>query len=409
MLKAADELEGTESQVSLLGIVLVLAKRWHVIALSALTLAVVAAVLALLLPKQYTATTTILPPQNNSSAGSALLSQLSGLSSLAGASGGGGGGLGLKNPNDLQVALMKSETVEDAMVDRFHLMGLYHAKLRSAARKALESHVAIDDGKDGLISVSVRDVNPARAAEMANGYIEEYRRATSGLAVTEASQRRLFFEEQLKGAKDDLAGAEEALKRTQQTTGLIQVESQTRAVVQSVAQLRGEIAAKQVEIRGLQSFAAADNPQLQTAEQELAALRAEQSKLGATGGDEDNALSIPKGNLQEASLEYVRRLRDVKYYETIFDLLARQYEVAKVDEARQGSLVQVVDKASVPDHKSSPKGALWVAVGAALGLVFSIGWAFATEGWRRLESNPEERERVAAIKAELGGRRARAR
>jgi uncharacterized protein involved in exopolysaccharide biosynthesis len=285
--------------------------------------------------------------------------------------------------------------VEDAMIDRFHLMELYHKKRRSDARKTLESRVAIDNGaKDGLITIAVTDHDPQRAEQMANGYVEEFKRATSHLAVSEASQRRLFFEEQLAEAKENLADAEEALKKTEQTTGLIELDSQARAVIASVAQLRAQIAAKEVQIEGERSFATAENPDLRMDEQELAGLKSQLEKTGASSEE----MLIPRGNLQQSSLEYVRKLRDVKYYETIFDLLARQYEVAKVDEARQGAVVQVVDRAIVPDRKSWPKPTIILPAAAVLGMFLGVVWAFAAEGMRRVASNPAERLRLDTLK-----------
>jgi uncharacterized protein involved in exopolysaccharide biosynthesis len=382
-----------EEEVSLLDLLIVLVRRRWLVLWMTVGMILAAGLYCLLWPKQYTASTDILPPQQGSSAGAALMAQLGSLGSVASLAGGGLGGL--KNPNDLQVALMKSRTVEDAMVDRFHLMDLYHVKRRSDARKKLESRVAIDNGaKDGLITISVTDHDPQRAEQMANAYVEEFKRATSHLAVSEASQRRLFFEEQLAGAKDNLANAEEALKKTEQTTGLIELDSQARAVIASVAQLRAQIAAKEVQIEGERSFATAENPDLRMAEQELAGLKAQLEKTGASSDD----LLIPRGSLQESSLEYVRRLRDVKYYETIFDLLARQYEVAKVDEARQGALVQVVDRAIVPDHKSWPKPTLILPGAAVLGMFLGVVWAFAAEGMQRIASNPAERLRLDILK-----------
>jgi uncharacterized protein involved in exopolysaccharide biosynthesis len=309
--------------------------------------------------------------------------------------------LGLKNPNDLQVAMLKSRTVEDAMVDRFHLVELFRVKQKSDARKNLENIVDIDNGaKDGLIRISVTDRNPQRAAELANGYVEEFKRLSAHLAVTEASQRRLFFEQQLAQAKDNLADAEENLKKTGQKTGLIQLDSQTRATIELVAELRGEIAAKEVQISAMRSFATGENPELQIAEQQLAGLRSQAAKMGAASEDASNAL-IPKHGIQEAGVEYIRKLRDVKYFETIFDLLARQYEIAKVDEARQGATVQVVDKAIVPDRRSSPKRTLIVLVAAVLGLFFGVVWAFTREGLRRLSNNPAEHHRLELLKASI--------
>jgi uncharacterized protein involved in exopolysaccharide biosynthesis len=326
------------------------------------------------------------------------MAQLGGLSSVASLA---GGSLGLKNPNDLQVAMLKSRTVEDAMLDRFHLVELFRVKQRSDARTKLEKVVDIDSGtKDGLIRLAVTDRDPRRAAEMANGYVEEFKRLSANLAVTEASQRRLFFEQQLAQAKDNLANAEEALKKTGQKTGLIQLDSQTRATIELVAELRGEIAAKEVQINGMRSFATGENPELQMAQQQLASLRSQEEKMGAASEGASNAL-IPKGGMQEAGIEYIRKLRDVKYFETIFDLLARQYEIAKVDEARQGATVQVVDKAIVPDRRSSPKRTLIVLGAAVLGLFLGVVWAFTREGLKRLSNNPAEHLRLELLKKSI--------
>jgi tyrosine-protein kinase Etk/Wzc len=384
-------------EISLLDLLIVLARNLKLIGTVALGMAVVGVVLAMLLPSRYTATTSILPPQQNSASGSALMAQLGSLGSVASLA---GGGLGLKNPNDLQVALLKSRTVEDAMIDRFHLVELYRVKRRSSAESMLENVVSIDSGaKDGLIRLSVTDADPRRAADMANGYVDEFRRFSATLAVTEASQRRLFFEQQLSQAKDNLSNAEQELKKTEQKTGLIQLDAQGRALIEAVAQLRAQIAAKQVQIRAMESFATGENPQLETARQELAGLEAEESKMGATGGAD--APLVPKGVMQESGLEYVRRIRDVKYYETIFDLIARQYEAAKVDEAKQGAIAQVVDLAIVPDHRSSPKRTLIVLGAVILGVIFGIVWAFGDEAMDRISKNPAERSRLESLKASL--------
>jgi tyrosine-protein kinase Etk/Wzc len=374
-------------EVSLLDFLLVVALHRRLVVRIALGSILVGLITSLLLPSRYTASTSILPPQQGGSAGAALLAQLG--NSLGSVASLAGGSLGLKNPNDLQVAMLKSRTVEDAMIDRFHLKELYSRKLQSDARKRLENFVDIDSGsKDGLIRITVTDRDPQRAAEMANGYVEEFKRLSATLAVTEASQRRLFFEQQLSQAKDNLASAEEDLKKTGQKTGLMQLDSQTRATIGLLADLRGQIAAKEVEISGMRSFATVENPELQMAEQQLASLRAQEQKMGAASEGASNAL-IPKGNMQEASIEYIRKLRDVKYYETIFDLLARQYEVAKVDEAKQGSVVQVVDRAIVPDKRSSPQRTLIVLGAGVFGLFLGVVWAFAKEGLTRLSNNPE--------------------
>jgi uncharacterized protein involved in exopolysaccharide biosynthesis len=387
-----------EEEISLLDLLIVIVQYRRLILKIAAYTIIIGVIVSLLLPIRYTATTSVLPPQQTNSASSALMAQLGGLSSVASLA---GGSLGLKNPNDLQVALLKSRTVEDAMLDRFHLVDLFRVKQRSDARRELEKIVDIDNGaKDGLIRLAVTDGDPRRAAEMANGYIEEFKRLSANIAVTEASQRRLFFEQQLSQAKENLANAEEDLKKTGQKTGLIQLDSQTRATIELLADLRGQIAAKEVEINAMRSFATGENPDLQMAEQQLAGLRSQEEKMGAASEGASNAL-IPKGSMQEAGIEYIRKLRDVKYFETVFDLLARQYEIAKVDEARQGATVQVVDKAIVPDRRSSPKRTLIVLGAAVLGLFLGVVWAFSREGVTRLSKNPAEQDRLELLRKSI--------
>ncbi|WP_334269291.1 GumC family protein [Edaphobacter sp. HDX4] len=384
-----------EEEISLMELLIVIVQGRRFILKATLAAILLGVVISLILPVHYLATTAILPPQGGSSVGAALMSQLGNLGSVASLA---GGSLGLKNPNDLQVAILKSRTIEDAMVDRFNLISLYKVKYRAEARKKLESDVDIDNGaKDGLIRISVTDSDPHRAAEIANAYVDEYKKRTASLAVTEASQRRMFFEQQLAQAKDNLAKAEEDLKKTEQKTGVISLDAQARAAIQLVADLRAQIAAKEAQIAALRSYATAENPGIQIAEQELAGLRAQEQKMAASSGNATKAF-VPQGSMQEAGIEYVRKLRDVKYYETIFDLLARQYEVAKVDEARQGAIVQVVDPAVVPERKSFPKRSLIVLGFAILGLIGSTFWVMIKEKLRHLSSSPVEGPQLDALK-----------
>jgi len=325
-----------EEEISSLDLLIILAERKRIISLVTCGFAIVAIIVSLILPPRYTATATLLPPQQGSSMGAALASQLGGIAGMPALA---GGILGLKNPNDMYVGLFKSRTVEDAIVQHFGLMSEYHTKYLSDARKAFEKHATVDgNSKDGLIRISIEDRDPRRAAQIANGYIDQFRSQSQHLAITEASQRRLFFEQQLEQAKDNLANAEEVLKRTEQTTGVIQIDSQARALIESAASLRGQIAAKEVQIEGMRAYATGENAEVIEAERELDGLRAQLAKLVGSE-DTTSGLIVPKGQVPEASLEYVRKLRDVKYNETIFDILARQFEVAKLDEAKQGALV----------------------------------------------------------------------
>ena len=385
-------------EVSVLDLLIVLAERRRTVLLVTGTCAIVALIVSFVLPSWYTASVVLLPPQQSSSLGSVLSSQLGSLGSMAALA---GSSLGLKNPNDMYVAMLRGQTVEDAMVHDFELQHEYHERLISDARKAFEQHSTVDaNDKDGLIHISVEARSPQRAAELANGYVNEYRDLSKTLAITEAQRRAEFFQKQLEQAKDNLASAEVALQQTEQATGLIQLDSQARALIESAASLRAQMAAKQVQIQAMQTYATGENSQLVEAQQELESLRAQLAKLG---GSEDNesALIVPRGKLTQAGLDYVRKLRDVKYYETIFDILARQFEIAKLDEAREGAMIQVVDPAVPPDKRSFPKRGLIVAIATLAGLFLGILAAFIQAGWARLKEDPESGPRLALLRRTL--------
>jgi tyrosine-protein kinase Etk/Wzc len=387
-------------EISLLDVYVLLRRNQRLLLRVTGLCGVIALAIALLWPPSYTATTSLLPPQQSSSFSSTLLSQLGGLGSLAGAA----GLPGLKNPADLYVGLLKSDTVEDAMIERYELQREYREKRLSDTRKALQKHVTIDgSAKDGLIRISVEDHSADRAAELANGYIVQYRKLSQSLAIGEAGQRRLFLEQQLESTKNNLAKAEEDLKRTEQSTGMLQLDTQARALIESAGSLRAQVAAKEVQIQSMRTYAGEGNVDLQEAQQQLTGLRSQLAKLGGTEVDGDNELMLPKGKIPQAGLEYVRKLRDVKYNETIFEILARQYEAAKLDEAKEGAIVQVVDVAHPPDRKSGPSRTLIVLGGLALGFIGSVGWIVSGEMRRYIYSVPEYTTKLNSIEKSRTG------
>jgi tyrosine-protein kinase Etk/Wzc len=386
----------TETEISLLDIVVLVVGRKRFVIRFVLGAAVLAIVVSLLLPVRYEAKIVLLPPQQNSSVGSAFLAQLGGMGSLAALA---SGSLGIKNPSDMYVSLLTSRTVEDAMIQRFGLMAEYREKRVSDARKEFESRTtAVAGTKDGLIRISLEDRDPKRAAELANGYVEEFRKLSASLAITEAARRRLFFEQQLQQAKDELTGAEEAMRKTQQSTGVLQIDSQARSLIESAAVLRGQVVAKEVQIQGMRSFAAEDNPELILAKQELAALQSQLERLAGTQQDVGSDINLSKGRVTQAGMEYLRRFRDLKYHETVFELLAKEFEIAKLDEAREGAIVQVVDTAVPPDKKSSPHRTLIVIAMTILAFFVAVFWVLLGEIRARAFEQPENQRRLEAIK-----------
>jgi uncharacterized protein involved in exopolysaccharide biosynthesis len=391
--KANDEL-------SLIDLLIILAEGKRIIFAVTAGFAIFAILVSLILPKSYTATLTLLPPQESSSMSSALNSQLGSIGALLGS------GLGLKNTNDTYVGLFKSEALENSMVEHFGLIQQYHVKFLSDARKAFESHVKLDgSGKDGMIHISIVDKDPVRAAELTNGYVDQFRLLSENIAITEASQRRLFFQKELEKTKDQLATAEEALKQTESTTGVMQVDMQARALTESATSLRGQIAAKKVQIQGMETYATGENYQLVQAENELASLRAQLAKVGGSEDSPGSELVIPKGKVPEAGLEFVRKERDVKYYTTIFDILARQFEAAKLDEAKEGAIIQVVAPATVPDRRSSPKRAIIVIVATFVGFFFGVLFALLRGAMEYVRQDPEMNIKLEHLRRALFRRR----
>jgi uncharacterized protein involved in exopolysaccharide biosynthesis len=388
--------QGAAEGPDLLEVATALAQRKRFLLAVTLAAAAIGATTAFLLPKRYTAETRILPPQQQSQSSAAAL-----INSLAGGSLGflgSAAGVGLKSPNDLYVGLLKTRPVADAMIRRFDLAKVYGAKDMTAARKQLAARTDIVSEKDGMISVAVQDQEKKRAAAMANAYVEELRNLTKGLAMTEAQQRRFFYEEQLKQAKDDLAGAEAALKQAQQRSGMIQLDAQAKVIIETIGNLRARIAAKKVEIQGLRTFATEQNVQVGIAENELAGMEAELARMEKRSGGADS-FDLSLKNVPEAGLEYVRAAREVKYRETLFEILARQYEAARLDEARDAALIQVVEPAIEPDRKSFPPRTLITAVCALLGLF--LGCLVVTAGRWKARTNPVDAGRIRDLREAL--------
>jgi uncharacterized protein involved in exopolysaccharide biosynthesis len=335
--------------------------------------AVVSLVIGLLMTPIFRAETKIIPPQQGSSSLAAqLLNQMGGFANLASSA------VGIKNPNEMYIGILRSRTVYDKIIDRFGLMKLYDVKFREDARNTLAKALAAKSGKDGMIVVSVEDRDPKRAADMANAFIEEMIGVSKGLALTEAAQRRLFFEEQLKDVKLALASAEEGIKGFQEKTGALRIDDQARTVIQGIGNLRAQIAAREVQYKVAQTFATPQNPDLQRIEEELKGLKMELNKLEQKGGNSPDPL-MPTGRMPSVGMEYLRKLRDVKYNETLYELLAKQYEMAKLDEARDAVVIQVIDKAVQPERKVKPKKANIVTFSTFIAFLFSILLTFFIE------------------------------
>ncbi len=382
----------------LLDLLIILTRRKRIILSTTLAAAVLAVIVSALMPNRYTSTANILPPQQSQSLAASMIGQLGSLGPMAAMA---QKDLGLKNPGDLYVGMLRSRTAEDRLIRRFDLLRVYRVKTMSDARHDLEDASSIALGKEGFISISVEDKDRDRAPQIANAYVDELRQLTQDLSVTEAGQRRIFFERQLELAKNNLADAEQALKQTEQKTGLIQLEGQAKAIIESVVKLRATIAAQEVALHARRLSSTEENPDVQLGEQQLSGMRTQLALMEKQSGDagkfQVSAGNVPVGNVPEAGLQYVRRLRDVKYAETIFELLAKQYEAAKLDEAKTAAVIQVLDPAIAPDRKSSPRRSLIVLGTMGFGFLAAVAYVVAAAAFAEMRQAPGTERRLEML------------
>ncbi len=330
-----------DDEISLLDLLQTIVDNLRLLVLGPLAVGLTALGISFLIPPTYTAKTQFLPPQQQQSAAASMLASLGSLGGLAGAVG------GIKNPADQFLAYMKSVTIQDALIKRFKLQERYEEETNIATRLALTKNVRAMSGKDGLISVEVDDKDPKFAADLANAHVEELGKLLGKLATTEAQQRRLFFEKQLTQAKEKLIQSEIELKSTGVSGSVL--KSNPASAVAAVAGLQAGVTAQEVKLGAMRGYLAETAPEFKQALNELANLKAQLAKQ-----EKD---SPANGNIT-AQGDYVSKYREFKYNETLFELFAKQFEIAKVDESREGAVIQILDSAQPPERKSEPKKAL---------------------------------------------------
>ncbi len=384
---------GQEKEFDVVEFLIMLAKHKKLVFGLPVLAAVLAAALSFALPNVYRAGIKLLPPQQGQSGAAALLAQLGGVASVVA-----GGAAGPKNPNDVYIAMLRSRTVADRLIKRFDLAKVYGAKSPDEARKALEANTTVLTAKDGLITLDVEGEDKKLVAPLANAYVEELTELNKTLAVTEAAQRRKFYEQQLEQAKARLANAEASLKRSLDTNGVVSVDAESRAIVETVGRLRAQVAAKEIQLRSMQAFVTTNNQEYKRAQEELDSLRAQLAKL--ENGSRTEGPAQPQGGGQQG-LENIKTLREVKYYQMLYELLAKQYEAARLDEAKDASVIQVLDNAIEPERKFKPKRAVIVIAGFLGGLFVAILWAFLVETQKAALRSPERAAQLARLKAHL--------
>lgn len=376
-------MQEADDEISLLDLLQTIVDNLRLLVLGPLAVGVAALGISFLIPPTYTAKTQFLPPQQQQSAAASMLASLGSLGGLAGAVG------GIKNPGDQFIAYMRSVTFQDSLIERFKLIERYGVKTKTDARLVLTDIVRTVSGKDGLISVEVEDKDPQFAAQLANAHVEELGKLLGKLAITEAQQRRLFFEKQLTLAKDKLIQSEIALNASGVSGSVL--KSNPASAVAAVAGLKAAVTAQEVKLGAMRGYLAETAPDFKQAMNELANLRAQLGKQ-----EKDTPSTSGKSTTEG---DYINKYREFKYNETLFELFSKQFELAKVDEAREGAVIQILDVAQPPEKKSKPKKAL-----VAIIATFSFGFAlllfvFIRQTLRNPSQNSESAKKLESIKA----------
>jgi uncharacterized protein involved in exopolysaccharide biosynthesis len=308
-----------------------------------------------------------------------------------------------KDPNDLYLGILQSNTLADALIKRLGLQAVYHARTLGGARRVLAGNSKFVSEKGGMISITVKDGDPHRSAEIANAYVDELHTLNSHLVIGEASVRRNFFTQQLALEKDRLTDAEIALKQTEESTGAVAPVGQTGVVISQVANLQSQIISREVQLDTLRTSSTDQNPDVIRLNSELQGLREQLRNMeGARKGQHAAGdISLSSRLLPEAQINYLRRQREVQYHTLIFDLIARQFEAARLDEAKASPVIQLLDPAETPDRKSGPFRALWTLVGGVLGFLFGCSRVVASYVYSRVEADEVQAKRLGQFRRAL--------
>lgn len=376
-----------EDEINLLDYWRVLLKRKLLIGIIVGAALVGSIIYSLTLPPIYSSTASIFPPQHEGGGSmSGISSQLSGgLGALA------GGFLGVNTPVDQWLAILKSETIKDAIINRFDLMKVFKVNTMEGARKALGGMITVSKAKEGIVSITLEDTNPQLAATLANAYVEELDRINKGMVTTSGRRMRVFVEERLKGVAEELKTSEEAIKGFQERNSAIKLDDQSMAVIAAMGTVQGQLMAKEVELQTLLSYATTNNPQAQILNTQVRELRERLRELEEGKTNPDNSslknIFIPTSKIPKLSLQYVRLLRNAKVQQTLYELLTQQYEMAKIQEAKDTPTVQVLDEAKVPEKRIKPQRRQIVMLSTVTGIICGIFIAFFMEYLKKAKTN----------------------
>ncbi len=382
--------EGGE-EINLLELLRVIVRNMRLIAKLTTTVAVITVISTLCVSNKFTATATLLPPAKEAGGGASVL-----LASMGGGLAGLAGGLG--GSTDLYLGILKSRTVTDAVIKRLDLQSLLKTKDADSTRKKLAGVVKFQAGaKDGIISIAATYEEPVMAARLANTFVEELQRRSTQLNLTKASTERSFLEKRLAVVRQDLKNAEEEMKSFQMKNKSIKADDQARVAIEGIAKLKAELITGEVKLAALRNSLTDESAEVKTLLATVAKLR---SQLGSLSGTDNGGSVIPSvGNAPSLGVEYVRRLRELKTQEALYEQLTKQYELAKMNEARDSSSIQVLDEAVPPLRKSAPSRAQIVLLATVAAFFGSLFLVFIREYLAKL--SPEDSAIVEEIQASI--------
>jgi uncharacterized protein involved in exopolysaccharide biosynthesis len=352
------------------------------------------------LPVSYKASVRIMPPQQTPSSAAMLMSQLSSGGSSNALMTAASASIGLKNPNEIYIGLLRARPISDHLIQRFDLMSAYHKPLLSSTREKLAKRTTIESEKSGFICITVVDSDKQRVANIANGYVDALRAFTGSLSSAEAQRRKNFYESQLKEAKDALVKAEIDYQQIQQKTGVVALDMQSRALIEGMATMRAKVASKQVEVEALRSSFTDRSPQLQIAEKELSTMQAELVRMehgSAAHGASDLAISA----VSASGMDFLQAQHEVLYRQTLFDMLIKQYDAARLDEMKEAAVIQVVEPAIPPDKKAAPSKSMILLISLIAGFLIACG---VVVGREHLRVHPEALQPLAILMAAFKSR-----
>ncbi len=368
--------------------------------------------IAFLIPTRYESTARLMPPDSNQSSGlamaaAALSGGAGGLGSIAGEM------LGLKSTSDIFVGILTSRTVQDKLIQQFDLKKLYGDRRMEDARKDLVDHTSISvDRKSQIITITVVDHDPKRAAAIGQAYVAELNRLVAELSTSSARRERIFLEERLQAVSKDLESAEKEFSQFASKNSAIDIKEQGKAMVEAAATLQGHLIAAESELEGLRQTYTDNNVRVRSVRARIDELKHQLEKIGGKGED----ASAPAGQQQASLYPSIRRLpllgvtyadlyRRTRVQEAVFEALTKEYEMAKVQEVKEIPVVKVLDSPSIPDKKSFPPRLLIMFLGSALAVALATTWVFGKTAWDQTDSvDPRKafaQEVLGAVKASI--------